>query len=283
MNGLALFAETPRAGELGHRFLVPVDLSISESEIAEFVQVADSDVSVGENFVAIGRNVPQHSAAGAVRVGREVVVLAGIDVSRVSSHEFALIVTSLQGCLNRLDQLVIGGIEWNRTAMGEVIVRRKELQEWLDDVQAVTVPVTEWRNGPRQRWAVTAPPVHTPQPPICMVTWRTSVPVLLALALGIAIGAAVDQEYLRRSKVSQPAKTPTSKGTISNSPKPHGGPISPPNNIPLNPASSSMGISDLLRNAVHAGKVDALVDILTLLPSSWNCVASTMARGSSAR
>lgn len=54
MNGLALFAETPRAGELGHRFLVPFNLSVSESEVAEFVQVADSDLSVGENFVAIG-------------------------------------------------------------------------------------------------------------------------------------------------------------------------------------------------------------------------------------
>ncbi|MBI5764288.1 MAG: hypothetical protein HZA51_12270 [Planctomycetes bacterium] len=65
MNDLTLFAETPRAGELGHRFLVPADLAVSEFEIAKFVEVSDRNVSIGEKFIAIGRSVPQRSGAGA--------------------------------------------------------------------------------------------------------------------------------------------------------------------------------------------------------------------------
>ena len=91
MNGAVLFAETPRAGELGHRFLAPFDLSVSESEIAAFFQDIGSDLSVGENFVAVGRKVPQRSPAGAIREGREVVMLVGVDASQVSGTDLALV------------------------------------------------------------------------------------------------------------------------------------------------------------------------------------------------
>jgi hypothetical protein len=271
MNGTAIFAETPRAGELGHRFLVPVDLSVSESEIAKFFQVIDGDLSVGANFVAIGRKVPQRSAAGAIREGREVVILVGVDVSRISGYELALVLTSLQGCLDKLYHLVNGGIDWTK-ATGEGIVRRKELKVWLEDLPTDLIPVTEWRNGPRQRRALKAIPAQPPQRPIYKATWRTCVFVAIAFALGLAGGIPVNQLFSFGNGVAKPGNTKTSEVVNSHSVEPKGGSSVARDPIPDAPTnrvvSVSVGIADLLQNTIRVGNVDALVNMLAMLPSN---------------
>ena len=265
MNGLALFAETPRAEEFGHRFLVPADLTVSEFEMAKFFQVAERNISVGENFIAVGRSVSQRSGVGTVRVGREVVILAGIDVPRASGQALSQILTLLQECTGKLEQLVLSEIDWTCMAQPGVIVRRQEMQEWFNDLRSISPPVAEWRDGPRRLQATEASDFQPSELPI------RRMPVLVALALGIAAGAFFDHLYFRGSTVTQPDKTTAIEAAASHSVEPTGDPKSAPVHGPINPPSSSVnlavGIADLLENADRAGKVDALVDILTSLPS----------------
>lgn len=267
MNGTATLAEATRAGELGHRFLVPVDLSVLESEIAKFVQVIDNDLNVGENFVFVGRKVPQRCAAGAIREGREIVILMGVDVSRISGHELALVLMSLQGCLDKLYQLVNGGIDWTK-ATSDVIVRHNELKEWLEDLPKDLIPVTKWRNGPRQRRTLNEFPAQPVQSPVFMATWHTCVLVAMAFALGIAVGIPLNQLFAIGKGVAEPANTKPSEVADSHSVEPKFGSsvVRDPTPIPL--VGMSVGIVDLLRNASQADKIDAIVDIFAMLPSN---------------
>ncbi len=148
MSGLALFVETPRAGELGHRFLVAGNDQARERQIAEYVKSVDKDVSVGANFIGVARSVRQHSGT-AIRTGREIIVLAGVDVSRITGPSRDQLLTTLQKHLDRLEHLVLRGIDWSRLPNAELVVRSAELSQWLDEIRAFQFPETEWLGGPR--------------------------------------------------------------------------------------------------------------------------------------
>jgi hypothetical protein len=148
MSSLALFAETPRAGERGHRFLVAANSQLSEPRIAEFLERAQKDVSFGANFIGVSHSVQQVSGT-AVRTGREIIVLAGVDVSRIPDPSRDRLLALLRELLNRLEHLVLRGIDWSRLPPADLLVRTDELSQWLDEVQALNLPETEWHSGPR--------------------------------------------------------------------------------------------------------------------------------------
>lgn len=202
-------------------------------------------------------------------------VLAGIDVTRVSAHDLARIVMSLQECLDKLDQLVSGGLDWNSITAGEVIVRRKELRDWLDVLSTVPISVTEWRNGPRHLSTMRATPSQQLHAPIFMVKWRTSLLALLAFALGIAGGVSFVKFHFLGNALTQRDQTTTNDDIASPSDEPKRRPKSAPGStVPISrPGGVSVDNADVLRKAVQTGKVDALVDILTLLPSNGSIAA----------
>lgn len=151
MNSVALFAETPRAGKLGHRFLLPPSLAATESEIAVYLRIITSDVVIGQNFMAMGRSVPQYNNNGVVRLGREIIVIAGIDTQRLSEQSEADLRSLLQKHLYSLEDLVLAGIDWTELGQAGVIIRRQEMEAWLDEYQALSLVFTPWQRGPRSR------------------------------------------------------------------------------------------------------------------------------------
>lgn len=273
MTDLALFAETPRAGMFGHRFMVPTNLAVSEAELAKFFVAADREVSIGENYISIGRSVPQHNGVGAVREGCEVVFLAGIDVPRVSRQAYSQILIRLRDCTDKFEKLVLNEIDWGSMSQSEVIVRRQEMQEWLNDLRSVCLPVTAWRDGPRELRETLPGCLKPSETPIRKITWFTSASVSTVFVLGIAAGACLDQLYLRGRDVTQPDKTTTNEVADSHTVEPHEGSESVPGHASIIPVGGSanlfVSIDDLLKlkNADRVGNVDTLVDILTSQPS----------------
>lgn len=148
MSMLALFAETPRAGDLGHRFLVAGKDQTPERQIAEYLKSVDKDVSFGANFIGVARSVQQHSGI-AVRTGREIIVLAGVDVSRIPRSSRDKVLTLLRDLLDRLERLVLNGVDWSRLPRADLVVRNPELSRWLDEIENLALPEVAWFQGPR--------------------------------------------------------------------------------------------------------------------------------------
>ncbi|MDA1179099.1 MAG: hypothetical protein O2931_09930 [Planctomycetota bacterium] len=268
MSGLALFAETPRAGQLGHRFLTGLGLSATEHEIAAFVQVAEDDVTVGENFVAVGRNVPQKATGGTVREGREVIVLAGIDVKRTSPDSLQQILESLQRHLGNLESLIQGGIDWSCVRQSEVVIQRKELAEWLNELQAIPVSNTNWSHGPQL--LSTNPTVATSSLSIGGQPNRTTMLAIFLCVLGVGLvaGFLVGVRYARgsyTSSVDSPPGDPRPQGPIGANP-----PAPEPGDTVTKPSDCgpeiSAGVGEMILAAARTDDTSTLPDLLSLLP-----------------
>lgn len=184
MSTLALFAETPRAGDLGHRFLVTGENQSPERQIAEYMKWVDKDISFGANFIGVARSVQQHSGTS-VRMGRETIVLAGVDVSRISRPSRDRLLGLIQKNLDRLEHLVLRKIDWSRLPRTEVVVRNAVLSQWLDEIRRLKLPETEWTGGPRPL----APTDAEPKLPRQLRSSRARVgAVLLSLCLILFVG-----------------------------------------------------------------------------------------------
>jgi hypothetical protein len=105
------FVETPHAGELNHRFLVPDDLQ-RVPPVNELIKIADAaargETTVGAGFLAASRKVRQQSSNQALREGTETIALVGIEVSRVSSEDRAAIQQKLRDRLTELNGIITG-------------------------------------------------------------------------------------------------------------------------------------------------------------------------------
>ncbi|MFO0954178.1 MAG: hypothetical protein U0835_24085, partial [Isosphaeraceae bacterium] len=100
-----LFAETPRFSNEGHRFLVPVGESPPESVLADFARAA-IEGGPGANYLAATRRATQVLENGTVRVGSELLVLAGLDVARLTLAQILAVQTWLY---SKLESLSDGG------------------------------------------------------------------------------------------------------------------------------------------------------------------------------
>jgi len=268
MSGLALFAETPRAGELGHRFLTGSNPSATEHEIAAFVQVAEDDQTVGENFVAVGRNVSQKATNGTVREGREVIVLAGIDVTNTSPDSLQQIFEVLRRHLDNLDSLIQGGIDWSSVRQSEVVIQRKELAEWLNELDAIPVSNASWSHGPRL--LSTKPPISKPPLSTGGRLHRTTKVAIFfsAIAAGLVAGFLVGVWYAQESptsSVNSPPGASRSRTEIVADP-----PVPEPDDTVTKPVDGgpeiSAGVGEMILAAARDDNTRLLPHLLSLLP-----------------
>jgi len=120
-----LIAETPRAGKWNHRFIAAADGNLSDSEVAKIVAAARRNPQ-GDDYLAVSVETAQ-SVSG--RTGKEILVLTGVDVKKLSETQRQQIVTQLEQRLANLATLVTEEIDWDRDGQA-ILVKRRELGEW---------------------------------------------------------------------------------------------------------------------------------------------------------
>lgn len=146
LNHLSLFAETPRAGSHGHRFLVAAETQVAEAQLADFLAAVQGEVVWGANFLGVSRVVPQTGTS--LGEGREILVLAGVDVSRLSASTRKELERRLRELLEQLDELV-RRVDWSQHLSNETVIRSAQLEEWLKKLKAeLSLPTRSWQDGP---------------------------------------------------------------------------------------------------------------------------------------
>lgn len=135
MSGPVFLARTPRAGRWNHCFLAAEGTTLTSEQMADFADLVtltapkDSIEPVwGQNFAGLAHLQVQ---ADSVREGREVLVLAGVAVSRLSPGDKQLVAQALERRLADLDRLVCT-IDWQGFVDRPSLVKRPELREWLE-------------------------------------------------------------------------------------------------------------------------------------------------------
>jgi hypothetical protein len=140
---LLLIAETPRASDEGHRFLIPEGSSPPEWLLGAFARAAYEDKD-GGNYLGASRQATQALDNGTVRAGNEVLVLLGVDVARLTLPQ----VLAVQRWLyTKLDSL--GEVETTQSSR-RLVIERSKFNQWLEDPQLAQLPTTEWERGPRE-------------------------------------------------------------------------------------------------------------------------------------
>jgi hypothetical protein len=144
MTSLRLYAETPRAGQYGHRFLIPEGVSVSESEVVAAFSSAKEGVSFGRDHIAVGRKVKQLSLGGTTRDGLEVIVLTGLNAATLPDCLFNQLVEVLRRHSLSLESLVLTGIDWGKVLQDAIIVPSAEMRDWLSELERVTASEANW-------------------------------------------------------------------------------------------------------------------------------------------
>lgn len=126
MNGPVLIVETPNGDkEKPYRFLSSSPVSSREAHFFT-AQGRQSETNSGNNYVAVSRKVTQRCTQrpGAV----ETIVLAGVQIRKLSEAHRRAIVNQLRGRFSQLDELV-ASIDWSKER-GEVL-QHSALDQWL--------------------------------------------------------------------------------------------------------------------------------------------------------
>ena len=144
MTILRLYAETPRAGQYGHRFLVPEGVSVSESEVVAAFSSTKEGVSFGRDHIAVGRKVKQLSQSGTIRDGLEVIVLTGLNSATLPDCRFNQLVEVLRRHSLSLESLILTGINWSNVLQDTIIVPSPEMRDWLYELERVAASEVNW-------------------------------------------------------------------------------------------------------------------------------------------
>ena len=144
MTILRLYAETPRAGQYGHRFLVPEGVSVSESEVVAAFSSTKEGVSFGRDHIAVGRKVKQLSQSGTIRDGLEVIVLTGLNSATLPDCRFNQLVEVLRRHSLSLESLILTGINWSNVLQDTIIVPSSEMRDWLYELERVAASEGTW-------------------------------------------------------------------------------------------------------------------------------------------
>jgi hypothetical protein len=128
MKDRCLVIETPRAGDLGHRFLVSCP-GLSESEIVGLV-TESTRTPIGSHYISTSQQVAQTLNTKTVRFGVERIILYGIDTNGLTPEKLALVQNELQVLFGPVENL-IKTMDWQRNARSVVVVL-PELQRWIE-------------------------------------------------------------------------------------------------------------------------------------------------------
>jgi len=126
MNKPQLVAETPRAGKWNHRFIAAQNGSLSDSDVAKIVTAARKNQQ-SDDYLAVSADTTQ-SLSG--RTGKEILVLTGVDVKKLSNNQRQQIVAQLEQRLADLATLVTEEIDWDKNGQAILLIKRPELGEW---------------------------------------------------------------------------------------------------------------------------------------------------------
>ena len=218
MSMPVLIAETPRMwGQCKHRFLAPPDSQVNDKTAGAFVDAVHGPadqagcvdrnpsgarsgslpkipcLSWGDNFVGLWQLVGQPLSG---REGPEVLVMAGIDVSRLSGAEKHGIQSFLEKRLPDLERIVSqdGGHGTEETT---VVIPRRELADWLRQDFPNGLPLHAQRERPvltdRPVPLPMAPTADSPQADIQQLAGKASMvrKRMVVLMAGMTLGAIV--------------------------------------------------------------------------------------------
>ncbi len=128
MKKIFLIAETPRAGNLGHRFLVSPQTPCQPAQIAAYCEQA-SKQATGKNYLAASQTVEQHMANGSIRQGKELLILHGLQTEKMTEQERANLARELKSLFPLLQELVRKEITWQK-ADQQLCLELQELGDW---------------------------------------------------------------------------------------------------------------------------------------------------------
>lgn len=149
MGDIILFAETARAGDIGHRFLVAKGCLATETQLSEYLQAVNAPITIGANFLAVRADVDQRLDNGTVRKGKEILLVAGINIARFNPGQLGQILNTLMTRLGELGELVTRQMDWGKYSRGELIVERPEFGDWLREIATPLISLTDWQCGPK--------------------------------------------------------------------------------------------------------------------------------------
>jgi predicted component of type VI protein secretion system len=132
-----LIAQTPRAGEENHCIIAPCLLPISEREVFQRISMAIYQPE-GKDYLAVSQTVEQ---TGSARHGREILVLVGINVNKLSATQRDKLQSTLKHYLFQFETLVTQTIDWNKENSA-LLVYRPELDIWKQDTVFSHLPQT---------------------------------------------------------------------------------------------------------------------------------------------
>jgi len=160
-----VFLESPGLDGMGHRFVVQSSVTIMEPVLSQFCgRAAVSGIVRGGNFLAISRVFEQVALNGAIRQGKTILVLAGIDTRQLEdSGRQVGILNAMLDFLNEFDRRIAKNILGGLVASRDIVIPCPELDEWLSKIQHTAggaLPSSYWKSGPYHA-AVSRPPVGT--------------------------------------------------------------------------------------------------------------------------
>jgi hypothetical protein len=134
-----LFIDTPRAGNLGHRFLTAINCPFSEPQLAEIADAARSGNNI--QMPMLVRKVPIRvtTASGVVRDAEEILILYGVDAHRLSKNLLGDFNAMLDKFVAGLDDL-IKGMDW-RNAQLQLVVDSAIVNGWQKRIRSLDLPV----------------------------------------------------------------------------------------------------------------------------------------------
>jgi hypothetical protein len=140
-----LFIETPRAGAHNHRFIVPAGYTGGDAALSQWADRARKREQ-GADFLVAHCAVKQQNG----RTGVEQLILANVDVKRLSDDQIPVIQAFLQERLPTVERLVTQDIRWEEET--QHIVPHSELTQWLQELQqrVGTLPAVPVKS--KRRW-----------------------------------------------------------------------------------------------------------------------------------
>jgi len=130
-----LIAQTPRAGLRNHNFVIPTDVPILIPEVQEYLNTAIFKPE-GKNYIAVSQMVEQVADG---RMGREMLMLVGLDVEKLSNEQREAVRSKLQDYLSSdFATLVTQTIDWNKYSGN--FIERSELVQWGQDDVFIGLP-----------------------------------------------------------------------------------------------------------------------------------------------
>jgi hypothetical protein len=149
MRSPVLIAETPFAAGHGPRYLAPPGREVDATTAAYYVgRLRDDDDDVeeieGDDYLAVRRTLTDDANGESAP---EILVLAGIDVDRMSGEDKDEVLEQLRERLEVLNDAV-AAVDWSVQGFGPV-VEIPELEEWHEPGWDVLPRLGPWAEGSR--------------------------------------------------------------------------------------------------------------------------------------